>query len=175
MGSTLKIYASLFLALALCSCSSAPKDEYDDSLPQYDDYSPAQGSEADSSLMDTSSASDDYSDDSYDTGYSASSSDYDSDATSYDDYDSQADSSDPLPVQKLSSESSAPVADVPVDFKDGFYHIGSNCNMRAEPDRNARHEGLIPKGKRLWVEGYSDTWVKVFKRSGPVYIHKSCL
>lgn len=174
MGSTLKITASLIVAIALSSCSSAPKDEYDDSMPQYDDSS--QLSETDTSLMDTGSASDDYADDSYgDTSYSASSTDYDTD-TSYDSYESQTDtSSDPLPVQELSSDSyDEPVTDTP-SFKDGFYHIGSNCNMRAEPDKNARHEGLIPKGKRLWVEGYSESWVKVFKRSGPVYIHKSCL
>jgi hypothetical protein len=167
MYSTLKIFTALFLGLSLSFCSSTPKDDSSsmDSIPSYDDYGSSASFGDDS--RDTSSEA--YTDDDYgdSSDYQASTS-VDSSYGS-DSYDEDS-SSDPLPVETLKNTTVTSA-----QFRDGMYNIASNCNMRAEPSQNAQNEGKIPAGKRLWVEGHNDTWVKVFKRSGPVFIHKSCL
>lgn len=173
MRSTFKLIAISLLGMSLTFCSSAPKDESSsDALPKFDDYQSAgtfgEGSET---FRDTSSNP--YGDDDYgDTVSSTSSSDIMSD-DSYSDSSYDSAGQEPLPVEKLSAPKSSTVQ--AAQFNDGMYNISSNCNMRSGPSQTASKEGLVPKGKRLWVEGHNDTWVKVFKKSGPVFIHKSCL
>ncbi len=186
MKAALNILLMIFLGLSVSFCSSTPKDSeevsasddssYDDynSSSTYDDIQGAAGSD------DLSTGTDDYGTDDYgSTGDSA--------ASATDLYlggteDSAA--ADPgdsaLPIEQIQEYKDVPDSD-PIEpasnsgFKDGFYNIATNCNMRSEPSATAAHEGKIKAGKRLWVEGYNDGWVKVFKRSGPVFISKVCL
>jgi hypothetical protein len=178
MKAAQNILLMIFLGLSLSFCSSASKDSSDDSLPSESDYS-------------SSSTYDDI------TG-AASGDDY-GEVTDYGSDDSYGDTDDSSPVesssddlllggmdegsgvavdsnvQKIQEYEDAPEPAAPTDFKDGFYNIAVNCNMRAEPSAASANEGKIKAGKRLWVEGYNNDWVRVFKKSGPVYISKVCL
>lgn len=60
-------------------------------------------------------------------------------------------------------------------FKSGMYPVSSNCTMREKPNKNAKSMGTVDAGKKLWMEKHNDEWVKVFKKSGPVYLNKVCL
>lgn len=176
MRSTLKIIAISILGMGLTFCSSAPKDESDsDALPQFDDYQSAGsfGETEGSNETPRDTSSNPYGDDDYgDSSGSAATADVFNDE-SYDDSSYDNAGNEPLPVEKLSAPKSSTVQ--AAQFKDGMYNIKSTCNMRSGPSQTASKEGLVPKGKRLWVEGHNDTWVKVFKKSGPVFLHRSCL
>lgn len=60
-------------------------------------------------------------------------------------------------------------------FKSGMYPVSTNCTMRAKPNKSAKSMGTVDAGKKLWMEKHNDEWVKVFKKSGPVYLNKVCL
>ena len=60
-------------------------------------------------------------------------------------------------------------------FKNGMYRMGRKCNMRKKPSTKAAKVGKVKKGKKLWVEAHNGKWVKIYKKSGAVYLHKSCL
>ncbi len=178
MRSTFKIIAISLLGMSLTFCSSSPKDDSgSDALPQFDDYQPV-GSFGDDSETPRNTSSNPYGDDDYgdddfgDTSNSTSSADvFSDDSNDGSSYDSAG--QEPLPVEKISAPKSSTVQ--AAQFKNGMYKVSSNCNMRSGPSQTASKAGLVPKGKRLWIEGHNDTWVKVFKKSGPVFLHKSCL
>lgn len=60
-------------------------------------------------------------------------------------------------------------------FKNGMYRASVNCSMRAKASAKSKKVGTVKKGKKLWMEKHNKNWVKVFKKSGPVYINKLCL
>ncbi len=182
MKATLNILLMIFLGLSISFCSSSSKDEEEtlsdssdssyDSSSTYDDIASASDDASEDLGSSSEYSTDDYGSSDGDSGTSSASDDFLLGGTE----EEEAPAADPLPIQKIEETASAPVMDEPAsDFKDGFYNIATNCNMRAEPDANSGNEGKIKAGKRLWVEGYNDGWVKVFKRSGPVFISKVCL
>ena len=60
-------------------------------------------------------------------------------------------------------------------FKQGMYDFSSNCQMRKEAATTGTASGSIRAGKTLWVEPFNENWLRVYKKSGPVYISRSCL
>ncbi len=85
---------------------------------------------------------------------------------------------DPLPVETLESETEQPVEKVAKKmppFKNGMYRVSVNCTMRSKPSTKSAKAGTVNKGKKLWMEAHNTNWVKVFKKSGTVYINRLCL
>ncbi len=60
-------------------------------------------------------------------------------------------------------------------FKNGMYGVKKDCRMHGKPNLQSKKQGSVNRGKKLWMENHDKNWVKVFKKSGPVYINKSCL
>jgi len=173
MRSIFKLIAISLLGMSLTFCSSAPKDDSSaDALPQYDDYQPV-GTFDDGKETPRNTSSNPYEDDDYGDSSGGTTGDDVFSDDNYDESSYESASQEPLPVEKLSTPKATTVR--AAQFKSGMYHIKNNCNMRAKPDQKASKKGLVPKGKRLWVENHNATWVKVFKKSGPVFLHKSCL
>ncbi len=186
MKATLNILLMIFLGLSLSFCSSSSKDTDDsqaaetevdgyNSSSTYDDIAGAAGD----AELDVDGGSSDYSsEDSYGSADEEPASGGSDDLFLGGTEDSSAGSEageEPLPVEAIEEYKDAPSAAVPTGFKDGFYNMSRNCNMRQEPTTSSAKAGKVQAGKRLWVEGYNDKWVKVFKKSGPVYLSKICL
>ena len=94
-----------------------------------------------------------------------------------DDYDKEEVQDDPLeaPVKDVPAIESAPKKSAVKAFKNGMYKVRSNCSMRSRPSTRAKKVGKVRGGKRLWMEKHNQGWVKIFKKSGPVFISKKCL
>ena len=61
------------------------------------------------------------------------------------------------------------------NFKQGMYTFNEDCQMRDDADRNGSPAGMVRAGKKLWVEPYDSNWLRVYKKSGPVYVRRSCI
>jgi len=66
-----------------------------------------------------------------------------------------------------------PVSSVP--FKQGMYDFPKDCFMKASASNSSASAGKIRANKSLWVEPFNGDWLRVYKKSGPVYIPRSCL
>jgi hypothetical protein len=60
-------------------------------------------------------------------------------------------------------------------FKAGMHNFSKNCTMFTQPDSNSGTQGQVSAGKKLWVDGHSSQWHKVYKQSGAVYIPADCI
>lgn len=61
------------------------------------------------------------------------------------------------------------------NFKQGMYDFDEDCAMHSDPDAKSAVSGNIKAPKKLWVEPFDGQWLRVYKKSGPAYISKSCL
>jgi uncharacterized protein YgiM (DUF1202 family) len=182
--------------LALSSCGLFGGGKKDDlnaekGIPKYENYSSSgiyadiEGEAGDSGtsagVQDLAAAqgrqtsSEDYSDDDY--GELGS----DKDELFVDGMDDEENNEEPAPMNEpgesqLPETEVAAVAAVSVPaFKNGMYRTKRDCNMREEADPSSGKAGVVKKGKKLWMEAHNDGWVKVFKKSGAVYLSRSCL
>jgi hypothetical protein len=186
MRSLANILLTLTLGLFLCFCSSTPETEETQNYPQYENYSSSgvyndiQKEGADARNV----SSEDYSDDDYGADDDEDEDIYLSDGDNNEKDSEEALSAyaepadDPLPVEKIETVKKKKVSTkkkVSGKFKNGMYRMSVNCNMRQKPDAQSKAVGKVKKGKKLWVEGHNANWVKVYKKSGPVYINKLCL
>jgi hypothetical protein len=176
-----------FLGLSLCFCStfskSENKDQASDDLPKYENYH-SSGVYNDIQGEGRTVSSTEYSDDEYGDVDSGDSAEENNGLISDSGQDADNETeNDPLPVEKIRVPKSQPVekkapkkqvASVS-DFTKGMHSVKSNCTMRAKANTSAKDVGLVSKGKKLWMENHNDEWVKVFKKSGPVYLSKTCL
>lgn len=60
-------------------------------------------------------------------------------------------------------------------FKSGFYHFAKGCDVHTQPMQVSNVVSYVPEGKKLWVEGYDQSWAKVYRRAGEAFISKNCL
>ncbi len=184
MKTAFKVLALTLLGISLSFCSSTPKEDekVDFENPQYDKYS-SSGVYQDIEGESRNVSSTEYSDDDYGAVEGDDESNiFADDAGSETDIEDQSEpasmGSEPLPVETLGNSEPAtelPTKSVSPKFKNGMYRVGSACTMRAQPSTSASKEGTVPKGKKLWMEAHNANWVKVFKKSGPVFINKVCL
>jgi hypothetical protein len=72
-----------------------------------------------------------------------------------------------IPAQRQPSNAKA--------FKAGMHNFSKNCTMFTQPDSNSGTQGQVSAGKKLWVDGHSSQWHKVYKQSGAVYIPADCI
>ncbi len=185
MRSFITIFNLIFLALSLSFCSSSPKTEEPELT---DENYQSSGVFGDIENEARSTSSEPYSDDDY--GQLD-----DEDASDEDLFTSNEEvepvkpepTAKPKPqaIQKVvkqkvqksnkpkksqaisSSQSSA--------FRNGMYGVSKDCNMHAKASLQSKKEGTVNRGKKLWMENHDKNWVKVFKKSGPVFINKNCL
>lgn len=80
---------------------------------------------------------------------------------------------EPIDIPDVSKSRQREMSSLP--FKQGMYDFLSNCQMREEAHSNGAPSGQIRAGKTLWVEPFNGNWLRVYKKSGPVYISRSCL
>ena len=73
------------------------------------------------------------------------------------------------------AEESTPSVPTGNAFKNVMYTFNSDCAMKAKPDSGSKNVGSVSAGKKLWVENHDTQWAKVYKKSGAVYVSKSCL
>lgn len=186
MKSALKILFVSLLGLSVSFCSSTP-DNYEEEQPKYDDYS-SSGVYNDIEGESRTVSSTDYEDDDYgDAG--ASSADEEDElflgGTENAQDTEEEDNSEPAAMEEASNA----IKELPVEtleptprkkasisaFKNGMYKFSKACNMREEPSKSGSKAGKVSTKRKLWVEGHNDNWVTVQKKSGPVYVHRSCL
>ena len=60
-------------------------------------------------------------------------------------------------------------------FKPGMYKFEEKCTMYKEPRSLSAEAGSIPAGRKLWIDGHDENWLKAYKKSGAVYISADCL
>lgn len=180
MKTAFKVLLLTLFGLSLSFCSSSPKEDEKVNFesPKYEKYS-SSGVYKDIEGESRGVSSTEYSDDEYgDVEGSEEDNLYVDEGASQVEDDSEPLSmgSEPLPVETL--DDPAPILQekkVSSKFKNGMYRLGSNCTMRSQPSKTARNAGSVSKGKKLWMEGHNANWVKVYKKSGAVYINKVCL
>lgn len=83
-----------------------------------------------------------------------------------------------LPVQKANKPKKSNLKRKSIKkthFKNGMYRVTTKCSMRSKASTQSKKMGEVSKGKKLWMENHNTGWVKIFKKSGPVYISKKCL
>lgn len=73
---------------------------------------------------------------------------------------------DPLESRKPSS--------IP-KMKAGMYRFAKTCHMHSNPNTSSKKSGSVKVGRKLWVEPHNKDWVKVYKKSGAVYISRECI
>ncbi len=174
-----KVVTLIFLGLSLSFCGSTPKEEDSVSFehPKYEKYS-SSGVYQDIEGESRSVSSTQYSDDDYgDVEGGAEEGDLYMDEGSgplEDDSEPLSMGSEPMPVEEETKAAPAPKA-ISKKFKNGMYKFKSNCTMRSQPSKTAAKAGTVSKGKKLWVEAHNAQWVKIYKKSGAVYINKVCL
>ena len=95
----------------------------------------------------------------------------------YIDEDSIVDDDEGLVVEEnmLTTEASATEADPSPELSNGFYYFANACDVRLTPEDSGQLVTRIKKGRRLWVEDHEGYWARIFRRSGPAYVNKSCL
>lgn len=197
MRSALKvvIFAVFCLSLANCSMFSKSEDTYqpetegNEEVPKYDNYH-SSGIYQDIEGESRSVSSSEYSDDEYGDVDGESEGDTDEDELYLSSGDEGGESQasaveepvtqDPLPVEKLETpkkkkKMKKKKKKVGAAFKNGMYRVSVNCTMRKKPSTAGKKAGTVKKGKKLWMEGHNKNWVKVYKKSGPVFINKLCL
>ena len=174
--SVLRIILLGLLGASLSFCSSAPKEE-GTQQDNHNNYSSSGVFEsADKASADTAArepGAKGYSDDAYGDIESGESGD-----ALYlgDDQGTEVEAEGP-------GATSLPVIDEPddvshasvSDFKDGMYHVTSTCTLRAEPNHSSSSEGPARQDIKLWMEKHDSAWVKLFKKSGPVFLSRDCL
>lgn len=185
MRSALKFLLMCLLSSLLANCSMFSKDTSDDEKPEnpasYDGYSSSEVYE-DIKGASRDGASEDYADDDYGDIEGSS----EDEALLMDSGEEPQENDplagtvaeDPLPVEKLEEPKKKAVSKAKKSsskFKNGMYRFSVNCNMRSKPSTQSKAVGKVEKGKKLWVEGHNADWVKVFKKSGAVYVNKGCL
>lgn len=200
MKSATKIIPLIVLGLLMSNCSMFSKkteevsqdasSQKEDTLDQYSSsgvYNDIQGEADAEEVTETSS----YADDNYGSVGESEVSEQNDALLSGVEEEETTSSSDPLPVETLQTadkpvtklpayekkqrKSNRKKASVAGKFKNGMYRFAKNCNMRSKPSLKAKKVGKVSKGKKLWVEGHNKRWVKVYKKSGAVYISRSCL
>ena len=193
MKSTLKALMLTLLGFSLSFCSSTPKEKTEETPEQYSSSGVYQ--DIANEGEDRKTSSEEYSDDDYGTVETANDSEGDdlflSDTENYEEPEDTAEpaamesgqsmaGNEPLPIDEpaeVEEQSyTAPAAKkVSSKFKNGMYKFKRKCNMRKKPSTKGRKAGKVMTGKKLWVEGHNSKWVKVYKKSGAVYVHRSCL
>ena len=181
-------YTYLSLSLSFCSMFSKSEEKPTDDIPKYENYH-SSGIYNDIKGEGRSVSSEDYSDDDYgqvDEGGGDENYEKETDEIIISDSDLQDDNESssmvqdaPLPVQKLRQPKSRKRARKKIasvsKFKNGMYRLSATCTMRKRASKSSKGVGKARKGKKLWMEKHNKNWVKVFKKSGPVYINKICL
>ncbi|MCJ8276314.1 MAG: hypothetical protein MJK18_05710 [Bdellovibrionales bacterium] len=76
----------------------------------------------------------------------------------------------PVAKKKVKKRKAASVA-----FKSGMHKFKKKCTMFTQPNKTSSPNGVVKAGRKLWVDGHNANWRKAYKKSGTVYIHKSCL
>lgn len=189
MRSAFKLILLSFLGLSLSFCSTFSKDEEaaKDDIPKYDNYH-SSGVYNDIESEGRSVSTEDYSDDDYGSLDENESENQDEEiilgAAHEPEPEAETDplplkNEEPLPVEKLEPVKKKMAkkkrARTGQAFKNGMYRVSVNCTMRSKPSTKAKGVGKVRKGKKLWMEKHNKNWVKIFKKSGPVYINKLCL
>lgn len=196
MNSTLKalLFTCLGMSVSFCSLFGATTEEKTENTPEQYSSSGVYN-DIENAGNDRALSSEDYSDDDYGTLDAGGGSDDDelfaSNTEGYQDEENNTAPSsmeegsagtEPLPVESLSSAPEEEPVSVPKlskkvssKFKNGMYKFSKACNMRKSPSKKGRTAGKVATEKKLWVEGHNGSWVKVYKKSGAVYVHKTCL
>lgn len=81
----------------------------------------------------------------------------------------------PEKKSKPAKKSKRPASHSGGAFKAKMYSFSSDCEMKSEPSDESASAGNVKAGKKLWVENHDAEWAVVQKKSGPVYVRKSCL
>lgn len=183
MGSLKKILLLAFIGLAVSNCSSSPEPLEDETPVEASEYQ-SSGVYGDIERETRSTSSEPYSDDNYGA----------LDEEGSTDEALLADSSHESPSEEPAVESPRPkIAPTPrkpkksqaivghhsepakKQFKSGMYGLGRDCDMHSKPTLQSKKVGSVSRGKKLWMEPHDGGWVKVFKKSGPVYLKKDCI
>lgn len=163
--SLLRIFAALLLSMTLANCAMFGSSSDDEKMNE----EPSTMSDTDKESMESDAM--DKEDDSLSDNDASEGVDMDPS----DSEDSNMDNDEPSVAADEPSEPEQSRAEASAPFKDGMYTFSEDCTMREDPESSAASAGTVRGGKKLWVEGYDNNWVKVFKRSGPVFVEKSCL
>ena len=172
------LYSLLSLSLTFCGMFSKKEEASEAEIPRYENYH-SSGVYKDIEGESRSVSSTEYMDDDYGDVEADSAQDVDMIVGGLNEESPEAEDSkyDPLPVEKISEPK--PIkkkrAVAMPKFKNGMHRASVNCTMRAKASTKSKSVGKVRKGKKLWMENHNKNWVKVFKKSGPVYINKLCL
>lgn len=186
-------FVKTLLLLTLCSfitnCSLWQKSEEDQQaeMARFQDYYPSDVYKDIEGEERSPSSNDKYEDDNY-AAADDDSANQDDEQNAYLDQQLDKDEdmdkgTDPLAANDQEEESEvADIADeapaaVPTGtaFKNGMHKFNADCAMKAKPDSGSKNVGSVSAGKKLWVENHNAQWAKVYKKSGAVYVSKSCL
>ena len=200
MKSALNIFMISILGLFVSFCSSTP-DTPEDNQPQYEDYDSSGVYNDIEGESRTVSSEEDYEDDDY--GDAGSEEEEEDDDKFLSGADEEEDNSEPeaipepaaqmaavqmseieeeekeevvvaKPMKKMKKKKRRKKASIG-SFKNGLYKFSRACNMRQSASKKGAKAGKVTTKRKLWVEAHNANWVKVNKKSGPVYVHKTCL
>lgn len=85
------------------------------------------------------------------------------------------DYNEPTTPQKKSAKRSKSLASSGGAFKAKMYTFKTDCEMKSDPSDDSANAGNVKAGKKLWVENHDADWATVQKKTGTVYVKKSCL
>jgi len=71
------------------------------------------------------------------------------------------------PVRKPASHSGK--------MKSGMHTFTSECGMKTAPNSDSKDAGIVPAGKKLWLDVHNSEWLKAYKKAGTVYVPSQCV